>query len=383
VLSPFIIFKSNENYFNLIYLRMKILPFKASYPDLDKVPHTDAFFETVKFQYQEYADEGMFDAATQEALYIYRITDKDGKKKTGLVTCTHINDYLDGHIKKHEKTIVKNEAIQSELLLKRSAAIKPVLLIYPSVKEVNELINKSLDSNKKLYVITIGDEKHCFWQITDPATITQFQELFETEVPTAYIADGHHRSATFAEQHKKSPTEKTSKMLCAYFPEEEVVIKEFSRIVSDLNGMSSDVFLMKLTQLFKIKILKRGEKPYTKFEYTMYLEGKWFAMYWRKSELKDFAKGLVILDVHLLNEKILKPMFGVKNIRTDARVTYVEGDKTIDYIEKICPAEGVAFCLYPVEMEDLIEVSDSNGTMPPKSTYFEPRMKNGLLVYEI
>jgi uncharacterized protein (DUF1015 family) len=362
---------------------MKILPFQASHPNLEKVPHTDAFFETVKFQYQEYADEGMFDAASQEALYIYRITDKDGNKKTGLVTCTDINDYFDGHIKKHERTIVSNEAKQSELLLKRGAAIKPVLLIYPPVREINELINKSLDVNKKFYVITIGDEKHCFWQITDQATITEFQQLFEEDVPTAYIADGHHRSASFAAQHQKSPTEKTSKMLCAYFPEKDVVIREYNRIVSDLNGMNSDDFLMQLTRLFKIKILKRGEKPYTKFEYTMFLEGKWFAMYWRKSELKEFAKGLVLLDVHLLNEKILKPMFGVKNIRTDARVSYVESDKTIEYIEKACPYEGVAFCLYPVEMEDLIQVSDSNGIMPPKSTYFEPRMKNGLLVYEI
>jgi uncharacterized protein (DUF1015 family) len=362
---------------------MKILPFKASYPNLEKVPHTNAFFETVKFQYKEYADEGMFDVSDEEAMYIYRITDKDGNKKTGLVTCTDISEYFDGNIKKHEKTILTNESKQSELLLKRGAAIKPVLLIYESVSEINELINKCLDVIKKFYVITIDDEKHCFWQVSDAETIAKFQELFEEEVPQAYIADGHHRSATFAEQHKKTPTAKTSKMLCAYFPERDVTIKEFNRVVSDLNGMSSDDFLMQLTKLFKIKILKRGEKPYTKFEYTMYLEGRWFAMYWRKSELKEFAKGLVLLDVHLLNEKILKPMFGVKNISTDPRVTYVEADKSIEYIEKICPEEGVAFCLYPVEMEDLLEISDSDGIMPPKSTYFEPRMKNGLLVYEI
>jgi uncharacterized protein (DUF1015 family) len=362
---------------------MKILPFKASYPNLDKVPHTDAFFETVKFQYKEYANEGMFDATEQEALYIYRITDKEGRKKTGLVSCTDINDYFDGNIKKHEKTIVSRETKQTELLLKRAAAIKPVLLIYQEVEEINELIEKVLNISKKLYVINIDGEKHCFWQITDSETIKQFQQLFEEEVTTAYIADGHHRSATFAELHKNAPTDKTGKMLCAYFPDEEVEIKEFNRIVSDLNGMNSDDFLMQLTKLFKIKVLKRGEKPYAKFQYTMYLEGKWFAMYWRKSELKEFAKGLVLLDVHLLNEKILKPMFGVKNIREDSRVTYVEADKTIAYMEKACPTEGVVFCLYPVEMDDLMDVADSDGTMPPKSTYFEPRMKNGLLVYEI
>ena len=362
---------------------MKILPFTASYPNLQKVPHTDAFFETVKFQYQEYTAEGMFEKNPQEAIFIYRITDKDGGKQTGLVVCNDINDYLDGLMKKHEKTIVNNEARQSELLQKRGAAIKPILLIYPSVAAINQLIDKCLDSIKKFYIIEIGEEKHCFWQINDPDTIAQFQQLFNDEVPVSYIADGHHRSASFAELHQKAPTEKTAKMLCAYFPQEKVVLKEFNRIVADLGSMTPDSFLTQLTQLFKIKVLKRGEKPYTKHEMTLFLEGNWFALYWRKAELKEFAKGLVHLDVHLLNEKILKPMFGIKNIRTDARVTYIEGDKTIADIEKACPTEGVAFCLYPVELEDLIEISKTNGTMPPKSTYFKPRMKNGLLVYEI
>jgi uncharacterized protein (DUF1015 family) len=362
---------------------MKISPFKASYPNLQKVPHTDAFFETVKFQYQDYVSEHMFEHTEQEALYIYRITDKDGHKKTGLITCTDIDDYFNENMKKHEKTIEASETMQSDLLQKRGAAIKPVLLIYPSVSEINQLIDSCLNNAKKFYVINIDDEKHCFWQITDPAIITQFQQLFDSEVTESYIADGHHRSAAFAALHKKKPTEKTSKMLCAYFPDEEITIKEYNRILSDLNGVSADDLLSQLTQLFKIKVLKRGEKPYTKFETTMLLEGRWFALYWRKSELKEFGKGLVLLDVHLLNEKILKPILGIKNIRTDARISYVDGDKSIEYIESICPAEGVAFCLYPVELDDLLDVADAKGIMPPKSTYFEPRMKNGLLVYEI
>jgi uncharacterized protein (DUF1015 family) len=363
--------------------RMKILPFKAVYPILEKVPHKNDFFDTVKFRFHDYLKEGLFKETQEEAIFIYRITNAEGHKFTGFIAGVDIDDYMNGNIKIHEKTIVKNENLQSDLLEMRGAAIKPVLLMYPSVEALTQFIATYLDTHKKFYIINLGNEKHCFWQVTEPNTIEAFQEIISHDLPVAYIADGHHRSATFAHLHQKNPSEKTHKMLCAFFPQEELRIHSFNRVVSDLNGLSSDDFLEKLTHLFKIKVVKRGEKPYTKFQMAMFLEGKWFELHWRKSELKEFAQGLVLLDVHLLNEKILKPMLGVKNIREDPRVAYIEGSKNIIELEKACPPEGVAFCLYPVDFEDIIEVADNHGTLPPKSTFFEPRMKNGLLGYEI
>ena len=362
---------------------MKILPFKAVHPNLDQVPHTNEFFDTVKMSYRDYAVEGLFQKNDQEAIYIYQIKNAEGRKFTGIVACTDIKDYLDGHIKKHEKTIVTNEELQSELLHTRGAAIKPILLTYPSVKELNDLIFNYLDSNKKFYVIQLGKEKHRFWKVSESDLIQKIQTIFAEKIPVSYIADGHHRSASFAALHEQLKSEKSEKMLCAYFAEEELEINAYNRIISNLNGLTADTFLEKLLIYFKIKVLKKGEKPYAKFEMTMYLEGRWFQLNWRKTQLKGFADGLVQLDVHLLNEKILKPVLGVKNIRTDERVKYLEGSKSIESIEKATPTEGVTFCVFPVEFEDMKEISDSDGTMPPKSTFFEPRMKNGLLIYEI
>jgi uncharacterized protein (DUF1015 family) len=378
---------------------MKIVPFKAIYPVLDKVPHSNDFFDTVKFQFSEYQSGGLFQPTDKEAMYIYRITDIEGNKFTGLITCVDIADYFNGNIKKHEKTILKNEEMQSDLLQKRGAAIKPVLLTYPSSRpsksfwseqkkegmdsELRDLLSNYIENHKKFYIIHINGEKHCFWQILEPDVIEKIQTIFQTSLPYAYIADGHHRSASFAALHRKVKTEKTSKMLCAFFPEEDLRIQAYDRIISDLNGLTQDEFLSELTHFFKVKVLKKGVKPYAKFEMTMLLGDKWFQLNWRKSELKEFGQGLVLLDVHILNEKILKPILGVKNIREDARVKYIEGTKSIENVEKACPTEGVVFCLFPVEFEDMTTIADSNGILPPKSTFFEPRMKNGLLVYDI
>jgi uncharacterized protein (DUF1015 family) len=379
---------------------MKILPFKAFYPVLEKVPHSNDFFETVKVQYHDYRTEGLFQPTDKEAVYIYRITNAEGEKFTGLITCVDMADYFEGKMKKHEKTIVKNEDLQSDLLQKRGAAIKPVLLTYPSpnnrnsnswssrdnenqVSHLQDLLSNYIENHKKFYIIHIGDEKHCFWQIAEPEIIAEIQSLFQTEIPHSYIADGHHRSASFAALHKQLKSAETAKMLCAFFPEQDLRIQAYNRIVADLNGLTQDEFLSELTHFFKVKVLKKGVKPYAKFEMTMYLGDKWFQLNWRKSELKEFGKGLVLLDVHLLNEKILKPLLGVKNIREDAKITYIEGTKSIKSTEDACPTEGAVFCLFPVEFEDMVAIADSNGILPPKSTFFEPRMKNGLLVYNL
>jgi uncharacterized protein (DUF1015 family) len=378
---------------------MKILPFQAVCPVLEKVPHSNDFFNTVKSQYTDYRADGLFQSTDKEAVYIYRITNTEGEKFTGLVSCVDIADYFNGNIKKHEKTIEKSEEMQSDLLEKRGSAIKPVLLTYPSPTKsssfwtdgtpenhsavLQDLLFKYIENHKKFYIIHIGGEKHCFWQISEPEVIQQIQSIFETEIPHAYIADGHHRSASFANLHNKLKSPKTAKLLCAFFPEQDLRIQAFNRIISDLNGMTQDEFLSELTHFFKVKVLKKGVKPYAKFEMTMLLGGKWFQLNWRKAELKEFGQGLVLLDVHLLNEQILKPLLGVKNIREDARVKYMEGTKSIASIEEACPTEGVAFCLFPVEFADMKAIADSNGILPPKSNFFEPRMKNGLLVYDI
>jgi uncharacterized protein (DUF1015 family) len=368
---------------------MRILPFPAVVPNLDKVPHSNDFFDTVKFRYHEYAAEGLFQNAYSEgevssAMYVYQIKSADGEKYTGLIACADINDYFNGNIKLHEKTIITNEDKQGNLLQVRKAAIKPVLLTYPEVEELQNFLENYTENNRKFYVIELAGEKHRFWKITEGGDLSRLQRFFDQYIPQTYLADGHHRSASFAALHRQSPSARTAKMLCAFFADTQLSIDSFHRVVRDLNGLTEDGFLDKLQGLFKIKVLSSYEVPYMKHEMIMRLGSRWYGLNWRKDVLKNFVEGdLVLLDVHLLAEKVLKPLLGITNVRTDKRLSYIEGTQPIASIEKAVGTEGVGFCLFPVGFDDFKAVVDSNGTMPPKSTFFQPRMKNGLVVYEI
>ncbi len=367
---------------------MKIRSFRAMRPNLEKVPRSNDFFDTVKYRYHDYAAEGLFEATDVEAMYIYQIKTIEGWKFTGLIACTDIAEYREGHLKKHEKTILSSEDLQGKLLETRGAAIKPILLTYPAVEPLDELIADYIDRHRKYFVMELGGEKHRFWQITEGLILKKIRQIFETRIPHAYIADGHHRSASFAALNERAPNDKNDKLLCAFFPDHELKINAFHRLISNLNGLSTDDFLTKIEAVCNVVPLKKAALPTRKFEMTLRLnDGKWFKLTWKREILADFAEGLVHLDVHLLNEKILKPILGVKNIRTDARLKYIEGTKSLNSIEKTASeptyTEGVCFCLFPVSFYDLKAVVDDAGVMPPKSTFFEPRMKNGLLVYEI
>ena len=360
---------------------MTIHTFQAVYPQLDKVPHSNTFFDSVKWRYHEYAAEGWFASSDQEALYIYQIKHADGQKFTGLVGMARTQDYLNKTIKKHEKTIQENEMKQGDLLIARGAAIKPVLLTYPSVPALESLILDYTNTHKKFYVLELGQEKHRFWQIKEADTITRIQALFKEHVETAYIADGHHRSASFAQAFQKTQNPKMEQMLCAFFPDNQLKINAFHRVVHDLGGLSKSDFLEQLSHVARFSRTEASLFPRQKYEFTFYLNQDWYIGCWNDIQVAE-PEGFIQLDVDILNEHVLKPILDIKNIRNDSRITYVEGTRTPEQVAKATPTEGVAFCLYPVGFEDLKAVADSDGILPPKSTFFEPRLKNGLLVYE-
>ena len=388
---------------------MKIRPFRAMRPNLEKVPRSNDFFNTVKDLYQNYATAGLFEPTDAEAMYIYQIKTIEGWKFTGLIACTDIAEYHDGNLKKHEKTIISNEEKQAKLLETRGAAIKPILLTYPAIEPLDNLLADYIDRHRKYFVIELGGEKHRFWQITEGLILKRIRQIFADRIPYAYIADGHHRAASFAALNESAPNGKNDKLLCAYFPDHQLKINAFHRLFNTLNGLSTADFLEKLATVCYINPLSKAALPNRKFVMTMRVDdGRWFRLAWKTEILQNFAEGLVHLDVHLLNEKILKPILGVKNIRTDERLTYIDGTKSINSIDKTAAAaenraseqlamlsrfdavgdpgslgKGVCFCLFPVSFPDLKAVVDDAGVMPPKSTFFEPRMKNGLLVYEI
>ena len=369
---------------------MRISPFRAVIPDLNKVPLSNTFFETVKELYHRYAAEGLFEATDAPAIFICQIKTAQKTKHNGIVACVNIAEYTEGNIKKHENTLLKSEENQALLLRERAASIKPVLMTYPSVSALEDFIEAYIEQHKKFYVIELGGEKHRFWRITDTETIKKIQTLFKENIPAVYIADGHHRTASFATLHKKEQTPATEWLLSAFFADTQLRIGAWHRIFTDLNGETPESFLEKLAQICDIEPLDAPRQPLHKQQMTLLLDKKWYALDWKKDTLVGFADGKILLDAHLLNEKILKPLLNIQNIRTDSRIKYYEGSKTIKEIEKAVETinknqDAIAgvFCLYPIDFQDLKTIADDNGTLPPKSTFFEPRLKNGLLVYEI
>ncbi len=367
---------------------MQIFPFKAVVPDISKAPATSEFFDTVKFNYADYAKNKFFRSSDDSAIYIYRISSSvHNFQYTGIIACAHIEDYINNKIKKHEKTIISNEQIHIELLKHRAASIKPVLLTYPSVTQIDDFINNFIDNSTPFLTIPIdlGEEMHTFWKIENEHDIKDLNMLFDKYVESAYIADGHHRTASIAMLYEKNIQAGISSLdylLCAFFSAKELKINEFNRVIIGQNGMTKAGLMAEISTVCEIQRLDSPEKPKNKFEMTMYIGKLWYKLTWRKDAIASFDKSLTLLDVHLLNEKILKPILGITNVRSDQRLKYVEGPKGIEGLMSVVKKKSIGFYLYPVQFQDLKIIADDDGTMPPKSTFIEPRMKNGLMVLE-
>ncbi len=369
---------------------MKIRPFRAVIPKMNFVASPQTFFSSVRQKYPEYKEGNFFKKASQEAIYLYQIN-RNNKTHTGLITCTHTKEFISNKIKKHENTLKAKEQQQIDLMLLRSAVVKPILVFYEEVKKINIAIQNHINDNDLFFEIELeeNNEIHTIWEIKEGDEIELFQKLFKELIPEAYIADGHHRSAANALMYKQHKAEKSEYnpfeyLMTAYFPAPELEIWDFNRILNLSKDFSPTRFLAKMSKLFDIEFMFKPEKPKKKFHMSMYLNNEWYSMSWKKEILKKQGKTKVVLDATLLNEYVLEDIIGIKDVRTDTRIKYCEGIKGIDdFINRIEKNEGqLGFVLYPVMMEDLIAIADKNKIMPPKSTWFEPRMKNGLLVQE-
>ncbi len=369
---------------------MRIRPFRAVYPNLDYVTSPDEFFGTVREKYPAYKESGFFQRTAQESIYIYQIVSQK-RTHTGIIACTDIHDYLDGKIKKHENTLAAKEQQQMHLILARGAIVKPILLTYPDVPSLNKLIKKIVKEQTLFYEVQFEKTGHIhrFWEVKDGQLIEQFQQLFQQKVPISYIADGHHRTSTTALMYKRMldrPDEPDyDQMLCTFFPVSELAVHDYNRIIESSPDISITTFMAKIAQVFDIEILDGPQKPTAKHEIVMYVNREWFRLQWKKEILKEYKKATVILDATLLNEKVLENILGIMDVRTDLRVRYVEGPKGLNEIRQKTNKDDsrVGFVLYPVELSDLMKVADAGEVMPPKSTWFEPRIKNGLIVQEL
>lgn len=367
---------------------MRVLPFRAIYPNLDFITSNDSFFESVKEEYSHHRANGFFLRASEAGIYLYEIAGRD-RTYLGLIATVDIQDYLDGRIKKHEQTLTEKEQVQIQLLLRRNAAVKPVLLGYPRVEAIDRRLSEQRNSAVPFLEVFFerDRETHRLWQITDPGTTQAIQTLFLDFVPQTYIADGHHRATISAILHQRMANRPEGpgfeRLLCALFGSDQLEILDYNRVIDGLHDLSSTRFMAQMARYFKIKALNEPVAPRRKHELILFVNKEWYRLRWRKQVLKGYKDHEVVLDTMLLNEKVLAEVFGIEDVRNDGRVQYVEGPLGLEGLrQRTLQSEyNVGFALYPVQLDEMIRLVDAGETLPPKSTWFEPRMKNGLIVY--
>jgi len=328
----------------------------------------------------------------EDCLYIYAQT-MDGRTQYGIVGCAAVEDYMNGIIKKHELTRKDKEEDRMKHVRITNANMEPVFFTYPAVKEIDEIV-ANIVKNEPDYNFTANEGfGHHFWTIRDKATIARIKELFRTKVPFTYVADGHHRTAAAAlvgaEKRKNNPnhngTEEYNFFLAVHFPDNQLKIIDYNRVVKDLNGLTTAELIEKLHENFIVK--EEGTeiyKPESLHEFSMYLEGKWYSMK-AKNGTYDDNDPIGVLDVTILSNLVLDKILGIKDLRTDKRIDFVGGIRGLGELKRrVDNGEmKVAFALYAVSMKQLIDIADSGNIMPPKTTWFEPKLRSGLVVHEL
>lgn len=369
-----------------------IFPFRAALPSLKNITSFDDFFKAAKQKFSLYIRDGIYECRTQAAFYIYRIK-RPHRSHTGVVACTQILDYINGNIKKHEHTIKTKEERMLKLFKERQALIKPILLTYPNALEIDAFINRWTVARRPAFSIPFQDEEHIFWEISEPLAVEHVKAIFSQHVAQAYICDGHHRIKTaenlYREYQKASTDSLNSKQdynrtLVAYFPISEIEVHNYNRALLSFKGVTEEEFLEKLRAIFEIKAVTYPVQPLSKHHMGLYLGASWYDLTLRAAFLPKHLNSTLTesLDVHILNHYVFANILGIEDIRAEADIKYIEGPKGTFSLEKhVREHRALAtFNLYPVALEELIKISNQAGTMPPKSTWIEPRMRNGFIV---
>ncbi len=325
--------------------------------------------------------------------YIYAQT-MDGRTQYGIVGAASVDDYLNGIIKKHELTRPDKEEDRMIHVRINNANIEPVFFTYPAVNEIDAIVEKIVKNQSATYDFVSNDGfGHHFWVINEDAVNKKLEQLFKDKVPFTYVADGHHRTAAAAlvgaEKRKANPNytgdEEFNFFLAVHFPDNQLKIIDYNRVVIDLNGLSNNEFLEKLATDFDI--IEKGAaiyKPGKLHEFSMYLDGKWFGLTAKKGTFND-SDPIGVLDVTILSEQILSKHLDIKDLRTSKRIDFIGGIRGLGALkDRVDSGEWkVAFALYAVSMQQLIDIADSGNIMPPKTTWFEPKLRSGLVIHEL
>ena len=357
--------------------------------DSDVSTYDDRVYAKAKELLDDMRQKGVYVKSDRKCYYIYELT-MAGRTQTGIVACASIDDYLNNVIKKHENTREEKEIDRIRHVDTCNAQTGPIFLAYRKNDVINDIINR-VKKNEPIFEFVADDGiKHVGYVIDDEDYISTIENEF-SKINEIYIADGHHRAASAVkvglkrrnEKPEYDGTEEFNYFLSVLFQEQELMIMPYNRVVKDLNGYETEKFIEKIKENFEVENV--GVEPYepkTKAEVGMYLEGNWYCLKAKENILSnDAVEGL---DVSILQNNVLNPILGIEDPRTDKRIDFIGGIRGMKELERRCALDmKVAFAMYPTSIQELFDVADAGKLMPPKSTWFEPKLRSGLFIHEI
>lgn len=360
---------------------MEINPFSAILPNLEKITYPDDFFQSAKEKYLSLAQNGFFYPSPSPAVYLQQISSAK-HSYLGIIASVPTQAYHEGYIKGHEETLEEKGRIQLALLQDRQAMVKPVLLTYHKVAAIQQWVQDQITFLTPLQAIFFEQDQAYYklWEVRDGEAIRTIQHLFREEVNCTYIADGHHRMlcATAEDLQVRS-------VLCSFYPRDQVLIRDFNRQLFFSEDFDTTQFLQCLRKVADLTLLTSGRKPGSKNELSLYLNQQWYSLRWKDQIMQKRADNLPLLDASILNEVVLRPLLGVDDLRKSDKVQYIGGQNDIHQLEALIKEKpnSLLFCLFPVDWSEMVQWANRGHVLPPKSTWFEPRMKNGLVVQEL
>ena len=364
-------------------------------PEIDFEPgtgeHEPKVYDKAVENFKKFQDKGWLVQDNQDCYYIYAQT-MDGRTQYGFVVGASVEDYLTGRIKKHELTRREKEADRMHHIEINNANIEPVFLVFPDNKTLEEIIDKTAQTTPEYDFVSEDGIGHTLWVIKDKETIDTITREFG-EIPYLYIADGHHRTAAAAhvgeEKAKADPnhngTEEYNYLLAVCFPQSHLKVMDYNRVVVDLNGNTEEQYLEKLGEKFIVE--EKGTeiyKPAKLHNFSLYLGGKWYSLTAKEGTYDD-NDPIGVLDVTISSDYILRDILGITDLRTDKRIDFVGGIRGLGELkQRVDSGEmKMALALYPVTMKQIIDIADSGKIMPPKATWFEPKLRSGLIIHKL
>jgi uncharacterized protein (DUF1015 family) len=346
--------------------------------------HSEQVYEKAKENLQKLIEKKILFQDEKPCYYIYELAWK-GRTQTGLVCVSSVEDYFNDVIKKHEFTRPEKEKDRIDHMRTIRAQTGNVFLACKDLKELNDVFDKWKDQNTAEYYFTANDGvTHTIWVVNTVATIDIITNLFKEKIPFTYIADGHHRAASAAKVSQQIPDSDEAKyFLTTIFPANQLAILDYNRVVKDLNGLNDEDFLQKLSEEFMVEKASGPVAPKELHQFGMYLNKQWYQLIAKENTYRNDPIG--ILDVTILQENLLSKILGIADPRTDNRIDFVGGIRGLEELEKRVDSGEmkVAFSLHPVTIQQLFDIADSGNVMPPKSTWFEPKLRDGLLTHLI